>query len=231
MLYAVSRPKNWNEVQNMKCDKKMMLLYAVTDRTWTQNISLYEKVEAALQNGVTCVQLREKELDDDAFLKEAAEIGRLCREYHVPFIINDNVDIAVKCGADGIHVGQQDMVAADVRRRVGDDMIIGVSAHTVEEALEAVKNGADYLGLGAVFNTATKLDADNMSAKMLREICDAIDVPTVAIGGISKKNIMQLSGSGVDGVAVVSAIFSSEYPGAAAAELLSLAKDMVGSQS
>ena len=211
----------------MKCDKNMMLLYAVTDRAWTEKMSLYEQVEAALKNGVTCVQLREKDLDEEAFLQEAIEIRKLCKEYQVPFIINDNVEIAVKCGADGIHVGQEDMVASDVRNRVGDDMIIGVSAHTVEEAVEAVKNGADYLGLGAVFSTSTKLDVDNMSAETLKAICGSVDVPTVAIGGISKKNILQLTGSGVDGAAAVSAIFAAEDPGKAAADLLVLAKEMV----
>lgn len=215
----------------MKCDKKMMLLYAVTDRTWTGKMSLYEQVKAALENGVTCVQLREKELDDEAFLQEAVEIGKLCREHRVPFIINDNVEIALKCGADGIHVGQKDMAAADVRKRVGSSMIIGVSAHTVEEAVEAVRSGADYLGLGAVFGTSTKTDADTMSAGTLRAICNAVDVPVVAIGGISAKNIAQLSGSGVDGVAVVSAIFASEDPGKAAAELLTRAADMVNAHS
>lgn len=211
----------------MKCDKNMMLLYAVTDRAWVGKMSLYEQVEAALKNGVTCVQLREKDLDEEAFLQEAIEIRKLCKEYQVPFIINDNVEIAVKCSADGIHVGQEDMVASDVRNRVGDDMIIGVSAHTVEEAVEAVKNGADYLGLGAVFSTSTKLDVENMSAETLKAICDSVDVPTVAIGGISKKNILQLTGSGVDGAAVVSAIFAAEDPGKAAADLLVLAKEMV----
>ena len=142
--------------------------------------------------------------------------------------MNDNVEIAIKCKADGIHVGQEDMVAEDVRKMVGDEMIIGVSAHTVEEAITAVKNGADYLGLGAVFNTSTKTDVDNMSNEMLRAICDAVDVPTVAIGGISAKNIMQLKGSGIDGVAVVSAIFAAENPGKATADLLVLAKEMVG---
>lgn len=204
-----------------------MLLYAVTDRAWTGSMSLYEQVEAALKNGVTCVQLREKELDEDAFLKEAIEIGKLCKKYQVPLIINDNVEIAVKCGADGIHVGQEDMAASDVRSRVGECMMIGVSAHTVEEAVEAVKNGADYLGLGSVFNTSTKLDVDNMSAETLRAICDSVNVPTVAIGGISAKNVMQLKGSGVDGIAVVSAIFGAEDPGKAAAELSVLAKEMV----
>ena len=211
----------------MKCDKRHMLLYAVTDRAWTGKQTLYEQVEAALKGGVTCVQLREKELDEAAFLQEAKDICALCRRYHIPFIVNDNVDIAVACGADGIHVGQEDMVASDVRNRVGDDMIIGVSAHTVEEAVEAVKNGADYLGLGAVFSTSTKLDVDNMSAETLKAICGSVDVPTVAIGGISKKNILQLTGSGVDGAAVVSAIFAAEDPGKAAADLLVLAKEMV----
>lgn len=205
----------------------MMLLYAVTDRAWVGTKSLYEQVEEALKNGVTCVQLREKELDEEAFLQEAVEIGALCRRYQVPFIVNDNVEIAVKCGADGVHIGQEDMVAADVRKRVGKDMIIGVSAHTVEEAKEAVKNGADYLGLGAVFNTSTKTDVENMSAGMLRDICNAVDVPTVAIGGISAENIEKLKGSGVDGVAVVSAIFGAKDPGKAAANLRILAEDMV----
>lgn len=212
----------------MRCDKKTMLLYAVTDRAWTDKMSLYEQVKAALENGVTCVQLREKELDEEAFLEEAVVIRKLCNQYSVPFIVNDNVDIAIKSGADGIHVGQEDMLASDVRRRVGDKMIIGVSVHTVEEATEAVRNGADYLGLGAVFSTSTKTDVDTMSSETLRDICAAVDIPTVAIGGISKKNITQLRGSGVDGVAVVSAIFASDDPGKAASELRTLAEEMVG---
>ncbi len=204
-----------------------MLLYAVTDRAWVGRMSLYQQVEAALKNGATCVQLREKELDEKAFLEEAKEMAALCRSYHVPLIINDNVDIAIACGADGVHVGQDDMAASDVRARVGENMIIGVSAHTVEEALEAVKNGADYLGLGAVFSTSTKTDAGAMSHETLKEICDAVNIPTVAIGGISRNNLMQLAGSGVDGIAVVSAIFGAEDPGAAAAELAILAREMV----
>ena len=135
----------------MKCDKKAMLLYAVTDRAWVGKQSLYEQVESALKGGATCIQLREKELDDEAFLNEAIEISALCKKYGVPFFINDNVEIAIKCHADGIHVGQEDMGAAQVRQRVGNDMMIGVSAHSVEEALEAVRNGADCLGVGAVF--------------------------------------------------------------------------------
>ena len=211
----------------MKCDKNTMLLYAVTDRAWVGKMSLYEQVEATLQNGATCIQIREKELGDETFLEEAKEMAALCKRYHVPLIINDNVEIAIACHADGIHVGQEDMKASDVRKRVGEDMIIGVSAHTVEEALEAVENGADYLGLGAVFTTSTKADVDVMPFETLKEICAAVNVPTVAIVGISKENVMKLSGSGVDGVAVISAIFGAEDPGKATAELLEETKRMV----
>lgn len=191
----------------MKCDKRYMLLYAVTDRAWTGEQTLCEQVEAALKGGVTCVQLREKEMDETAFLQEAKDICALCHRYGVPFIVNDNVDVAIACQADGIHVGQEDMAAGEVRRRVGDAMLLGVSVHTVEEARRAVRNGADYLGLGAVFPTSTKTDVDQMTNETLRAICDAVDVPVVAIGGINRGNLLKLSGSGVDGVALVSAIF------------------------
>lgn len=194
----------------MKCDKKAMLLYAVTDRAWVGKQSLYEQIESALKGGVTCVQLREKNLSDEEFLKEAMEISVLCKQYGVPFFINDNVEIAVKCHADGIHVGQEDMEVAQVRQRVGTDMIIGVSVHSVKEALEAVENGADCLGVGAMFSTSTKTDADVLSKETLRDICAAVEVPVVAIGGIGKTNISQLAGTGVDGVALVSAIFASD---------------------
>lgn len=194
----------------MKCDKRYMLLYAVTDRAWTGEQTLCEQVEAALKGGVTCVQLREKEMDETAFLQEAKDICALCHRYGVSFIVNDNVDVAIACQADGIHVGQEDMAAGEVRRRVGDAMLLGVSVHTVEEARRAVRNGADYLGLGAVFPTSTKTDVDQMTNETLRAICDAVDVPVVAIGGINRGNLLKLSGSGVDGVALVSAIFSAE---------------------
>ncbi len=212
----------------MKCDKRHMLLYAVTDRAWTGKQTLYQQVEAALKGGVTCVQLREKALDETAFLQEARDICALCRRYGVPFIVNDNVDVAVACGADGVHVGQEDMETGEVRRRVGEDMILGVSVHTVEEARQAVRNGADYLGLGAVFPTGTKTDADVMPGDMLRAICGAVDVPTVAIGGLNRSNILQLSGSGVDGAALVSAIFGAEDIETACRELRALAEEMVG---
>lgn len=211
----------------MKCDKKTMLLYAVTDRAWIGKQSLYEQVESALKGGVTCVQLREKKLDDEAFLNEAIEICALCKRYGVPFFINDNIEVAVKCHADGVHVGQDDMEVSEVRKIVGDDMIIGVSAHSVEEAVKAVKNGADCLGVGAVFATSTKTDACVLSKETLRDICAAVDVPVVAIGGIGKSNISLLSGTGVDGVAIVSAIFGAEDIESECRELRKLSEDMV----
>ncbi len=212
----------------MKCDKRHMLLYAVTDRAWTGKQTLYEQVEAALKGGVTCVQLREKELDETAFLQEAKELCALCRRYGVPFLVNDNVEIAIACGADGIHVGQEDLAAGEVRRRVGENMILGVSVHTVEEACQAVRDGADYLGLGAVFPTNTKTDVEQMSNETLRAICDAVNVPIVAIGGINRGNILRLAGSGVDGVALVSAIFSAEDIEGTCRELRAMSKEMVG---
>lgn len=211
----------------MRCDKRHMLLYAVTDRAWVGKQTLYQQVEAALKGGVTCVQLREKELGEAAFLQEAKDICALCRRYGVPFIVNDNVDIAIACGADGVHVGQEDMEAGAVRRQVGEDMTLGVSVHTVEEAQQAVQDGADYLGLGAVFPTSTKTDADQMSVDMLQAICKAVEVPVVAIGGINRSNLLRLSGSGVNGVALVSAIFSAQDIEGACRELRALSEEMV----
>ena len=211
----------------MKCDKNTMLLYAVTDRAWLGDMTLYQQVELALKGGVTCVQLREKELSDEDFLAEAIEISALCKKYGVPFFINDNVDIAVKCKADGIHVGQEDMAAAKVRERVGEDMMIGVSVHSVSEALEAVAAGADCLGVGAMFSTSTKADASVLPKDTLRDICNAVDIPVVAIGGIGKGNIEKLKGTGVDGVALVSAIFSAEDIESECRELRKLSEEMV----
>lgn len=194
----------------MKCSKETMLLYAVTDRSWVGKQTLYEQVESALKGGVTCVQLREKELDQTAFLEEAVEMKKLCSKYGVPLIINDNVDVALKCGADGVHVGQSDMAAGNVRKAVGDKMIVGVSAQTVEQALAAQAAGADYLGVGAVFPTSTKSDAREVSLQTLKDICAAVDIPVTAIGGINKSNMAELSGTGIDGVALVSAIFAAQ---------------------
>lgn len=204
-----------------------MRLYAVTDRAWVGKQTLYEQVEAALKGGVTCVQLREKELSEEDFLAEAKEIKELCSRYHVPFFINDNVDVAIKCQADGVHVGQEDMKASDVRAKVGDQMIIGVSAHSVEEAVEAVKNGADCLGVGAMFTTSTKEDASVLPKETLRAICEAVDVPVVAIGGIGESNILELAGTGADGVALVSAIFGAADIEAQCRKLRALSEEMV----
>lgn len=212
----------------MKCSKETMLLYAVTDRAWTGRQTLCQQVESAIQGGATCVQLREKELAEDAFLAEAREIGALCRSYGVPFIINDNVKLALECGANGVHVGQRDMEAGNVRALVGEGMIIGVSAQTVEQALAAEKAGADYLGVGAVFSTSTKLDAVEVSHETLKEICGSVHIPVVAIGGIKKSNIQKLAGSGVDGVALVSAIFAAEDIKEECALLKKLSREMVG---
>ena len=170
----------------MKCDKHTMLLYAVTDRAWVGEQTLYQQVECALKGGATCVQLREKQLGDADFLQEAIQIHALCQQYGVPLFINDNVEVALQCHAEGIHVGQDDMAAAQVRQRVGDGVMIGVSAHTVQEALDAVAHGADYLGVGAVFATHTKTDVSEMPRQTLLDICNAVDVPVVAIGGIRR---------------------------------------------
>lgn len=211
----------------MNCDKKDLLLYAVTDRAWLHGEPLYSQVEKALKGGATFMQLREKNLDEEHFLQEAVEIKDLCKKYHVPFVINDNVDIAVKMDADGVHVGQSDMEAGDVRAKLGPDKIVGVSAQTVEQAVLAEKRGADYLGVGAVFSTGTKLDADDVSYKTLKAICEAVSIPVVAIGGITKDNLMELKGSGIDGIAVVSAIFAQENIEAATKELRSRTEDML----
>ena len=193
----------------MKCDRQTMRLYAVTDRAWVGRQTLPEQVEAALKGGATCVQLREKELDGAAFLEEARTLAALCRRYGVPLIINDNVEVALASGADGVHVGQDDQTVEQVRRLAGDRLIVGVSAHSVEQALAAQAGGADYLGVGAVFATATKSDAHVLPRETLAEICRAVDIPVVAIGGIGEDNLLQLAGTGVDGAALVSAIFSA----------------------
>ena len=193
----------------MKCDRQTMRLYAVTDRAWVGRQTLQEQVEAALRGGATCVQLREKELDGAAFLEEARTLAALCRRYGVPLIINDNVEVALASGADGVHVGQDDQTVEQVRRLAGDRLIVGVSAHSVEQALAAQAGGADYLGVGAVFATATKADAHVLPRETLADICRAVDIPVVAIGGIGEDNLLRLAGTGVDGVALVSAIFSA----------------------
>lgn len=191
----------------INCSKKELMLYAVTDRHWLGEETLYDQVKKALDGGATFVQLREKKLDREDFLAEALEIQKLCREYGVPFVINDEVSIAKDIDADGVHVGQSDMEAMDVRKVLDPDKILGVSAQTVEQAIIAEKHGADYLGVGAVFATGSKDDADDVSHETLKAICEAVSIPVIAIGGITKENVSELAGSGICGVAVISAIF------------------------
>ncbi len=186
-------------------------LYAVTDRHWLGNQTLFDQVKEALDGGATCIQLREKQLDDKTFLQEAIEIQKLCKQYQVPFIVNDNVEIAKDMHADGIHVGQSDMEALDVRKALGNDVILGVSAQTVEQAKKAEAHGADYLGVGAVFPTGSKDDADDVSHETLKAICEAVSIPVIAIGGITQDNVKELAGSGIVGIAVISAIFAQQH--------------------
>ena len=207
--------------------KKALFLYAVTDRSWTGEKSLYEQVEQTLKGGTTIVQLREKELSYEDFLQEGKEIQKLCKEYDVPFVINDNVELAKELDADGVHIGQDDMTISDARKIIGNDKILGVSVQTVEDAIFAEKEGADYLGVGAVFSTSTKLDAVDVSYEMLKNICEAVKIPVVAIGGINKNNILDLQNSGICGVAVVSAIFAEENIFEATKNLVKLTEQMV----
>lgn len=209
--------------------RSAMLLYAVTDRRWLkEGEALADVCREALENGVTFLQLREKDLDPAALVREARELRELCAGYHVPFVVNDSVEAALESGADGVHVGQSDIRGRDLRAMLGPDRILGISAGTAEEARAAERAGADYIGVGAVFGSSTKKDAPNLSVKRLREICAAVSIPAVAIGGVSAETLPRLSGSGVDGAAVVSAIFGAEHPGRAAAELLRLAKEVLG---
>lgn len=194
----------------MKITNEMMRLYAVTDRGWLRNRTLFEQVEQALAGGATLVQLREKELEETAFLREAVDMAKLCHRYGVPLLINDNVDIARRSGADGVHVGQDDMEASAVRGVLGSGMIVGVTAKTVVQALCAQDAGADYLGSGAVFGSTTKHNARPMTKELLKSICNAVEIPVVAIGGINRDNIQELAGTDISGVAVVSGIFAAE---------------------
>lgn len=211
----------------MKLDKKDLLLYAVTDRAWLNGETLYSQVEKALKGGVTFVQLREKKMDKETFLKEAVEIKELCKKYNVPFVINDDVDIAIEMDADGVHVGQSDMEAGAVRKKLGLDKIIGVSAQTAEQAVLAEKRGADYLGVGAVFPTGSKDDADDVSLETLKAICENVNIPVIAIGGISNDNVLEFKNTGICGIAVISAIFAQKDIEEATRKLRSKTTQMV----
>lgn len=209
----------------MKFDAKMLTLYAVTDRSWLHGRTLAEVVEEVILGGATMVQLREKDKTPDEILASAREIAPVCKKYGVPFIMNDSIELARAAGADGVHLGQSDVPGDNVRELAGD-LILGLSANTVESAKRAQALGADYLGVGAVFGTTTKHDARHLSPKALREITSAVDVPVVAIGGISADNILQLTGCGMQGAAVVSALFAQDDPRQAARALRDKAERM-----
>ncbi len=211
----------------MKSLRQSLLLYIVTDRAWLNGNTLSSQVEQAAAAGATCVQLREKELDYEEFLAEAKSIKAITDRYGIPLIINDSVDIALACGADGVHIGQGDMPACKARKLIGDGRILGVSVQTAAQALAAQRCGADYLGVGAVFPTSTKPDADAVSYDTLKNICGCVNIPVVAIGGITAANITFLAGSGIAGVAVVSAVFASSDIPRATGELLKSVRQVV----
>ena len=208
--------------------RKMVQLCAVTDRSWTGEQNLYEQVEAALKGGITCLQLREKNLDRESFTKEALEIKSLCIKYNVPLIINDDPYVAVKSGADGVHIGQKDMSIEEARKITGNSLIIGVTAASPELAVKAEMNGADYIGSGAVFGSTTKSDAKPLPHDVLKKICSSVKIPVVAIGGINRENMIELSGTGIAGTALVSAVFAAENIEEECRYLLELSEKITG---
>ena len=195
----------------MRLRKENLLLYAITDRAGADSCTLINRVEEALKGGATIIQLRDKNAEYEELLKEAEAVRKLCTHYNVPFIMNDSAELAIKAGADGVHIGQSDGSVPEIRKLIGKDMILGVSARSIEDALKAEQEGADYIGTGAVFGTDTKADAKSISIQILKSICDAVSIPVVAIGGINETNILQLSGSGISGAAIVSAIFAKGF--------------------
>ena len=211
----------------MEINRKNLLLYAITDRTWLNGRSLLSQVEEVLNNGATFLQLREKNLSYNELVEEAVKIKEIAAKYNVPFVINDNIYAAKESGADGVHIGQDDASYIKAREVLGDGKIIGMTAHNLNEALAAQEAGADYIGTGAVFPTSTKQDTIPLSSENLKEITDNIQIPVVAIGGINHENILRLKGSGIDGAAVISAIFAQENPGLATAKMLNLCREVV----
>lgn len=193
----------------MKFKKEMLLLYAVTDRKWTGEKTLYQQVEEALKGGATLIQLREKNMSQEEFLKEAREITELCHRYGTALIINDNVEVALKSGADGVHVGIEDTPVEEIRKMVPGDFIIGATAKTTEQAQRAEQEGADYIGVGAVFPSPTKKNAIRITLEQLKKISGSVRIPAVAIGGITYENADTLRGGGMAGMAVVSAVFGA----------------------
>ena len=211
----------------MRITDDELLLYAVTDSRWSGDKTLLQQIEETLKGGVTLVQLREKDLSEEEFLEEAKKAVKLCHSYGVKLIINDSIYVALKSGADGVHVGQSDMPAREVRKIAGDKLIIGTSAKTVADAKRAQDEGADYLGVGACFGTSTKGDAKKIDLNILNELSSAVDIPIVGIGGITKENMGELKGRGIKGVALVSAIFAAEDITKECGELKKLVKELV----
>ncbi len=212
----------------MKVDRKDMLLYLVTDRTWLKDKTLPEVVESVLKNNATFIQLREKNLDYKRFKELAIEIKKITDKYQVPFVINDNIEIAMEVDADGVHVGQSDLIATKAREILGEDKILGVSVSNVKQAIEAERAGADYLGAGSVFTTTSKLDANNVDMEEIKKITKAVNIPVLGIGGINEKNIHLLKDSGLDGIAVISAILAQEDIEEATRKLYKLSKEVFG---
>ena len=211
----------------MKISSESLLVYAVTDRAWLNGRKVAQQVEEAIIGGATCIQLREKQLSYEDFLEEAVQVKKVTDCYNIPFIINDNVDIALACDADGVHIGQDDLPVGSVRALMGPFKILGVSVQTVEQAIAAEKAGADYLGVGAMFQTSTKLGAKSVSFEILKQICEAVSISVVAIGGITERNVLRLSDSGIDGIAVVSAVFAQSNIVEATRKLAKLSERMV----
>lgn len=211
----------------MKLQKEQLKLYAITDRSWLGSHSLEEQVELALQGGITMLQLREKNMPEEELYEEALKIKELCAKYKVPFIINDNVELAKKVDADGVHVGQNDMELQKARELLGPDKIIGVTAKTIEQAKKAWEAGADYLGSGAVFGSSTKKDAKAMDHQLLQQICESVEIPVVAIGGIDATNVLELAGRKMAGVAVVSGIFAQSDILESTKKLLALTNNII----
>lgn len=212
----------------MKLDKNSLSLYAITDRSWLRGKTLGEAVEEAIRGGATFVQLREKNMDHDEFVELALQVKTVTDRYNVPFVINDNIDVALETDADGVHIGQGDGTIQAARERLGHGKIIGVSANTVTTAVKAQLDGADYIGAGSVFSTSTKLDAENITVEILKEIVGSVSIPVVAIGGINKDNVLKLKVSGIDGICAISAIFGKSDISSAAKELLELSKMVTG---
>lgn len=213
--------------QRLKVDKESMMLYAVTDRTWLNGKSLESEVEKICKAGATFIQLREKGITDEEFIAEAKKIKLVTDKYKIPFVINDNIQVAKAVNADGVHIGQSDMEAKKARDILGENKIIGISAGSLQEALTAEKNGADYIGVGAMFHTDTKQDATSVTLEEIKKITKSVSIPVVAIGGINKDNVLKLKESGVDGIAVISAIFAENNVEEATKNMLKLAKEMV----